>query len=357
MAIFVEQEVETFIVVTEGSAMSRHTPLYSWIGQVASAFPSLSRPQATVLALYSFGAILAHRCGLNSVAVTLTALMDVGNSSIGSRLQEFYQPASAKSGTQRRELDVTTCFAPLLTWTLKGWPSNRLALALDATSLGDRFTVLSISVVYRGSASPVAWKIVRANVPHAWKPEWIALLRLFQTLVPAGWTVIVMSDRGLYARWLFQEIVALGWHPLMRITRTGKFRKTGSRSSLPVTAFVSKTGQRWQGRGVAFPATTRLHADGLLGGWSRRTVVRSDGPGAGPERSLVVPSSSPCPGPFRPRRSRETGYGWEDGSWVGLHEWCGNGMGRRRDHGHDNRRVGRAKRPVGRFFRCSIASR
>jgi hypothetical protein len=137
---------------------------------------------------------------------------------------------------------------------LKGWPSNRLALALDATSQGDRFTVLSISVVYRGSACPVAWKIVQANVRHSWKPEWITLLRSFQTLVPAGWTVIVMSDRGLYARWLFQEIVALGWHPLMRITRQSKFCKNGSRSSIPVTAFVPRVGQRWQGSGVAFPS-------------------------------------------------------------------------------------------------------
>jgi hypothetical protein len=233
--------------------MSCHTPLYSWTGQVVSAFPQLSRPQATVLALYSFGAILAQRCGLNSVATTLAAVMGVGYLSIRSRLQEFYQPGSAKSGTQRRDLDVTTCFAPLLAWTLKGWPSNRLALALDATSLGDRFTVLSISVVYRGSALPVAWKILRANVRHAWKPEWVALVRSFQTLVPAGWTVIVMSDRGLYARWLFQEIVALGWHPLMRITHLSKFRTKGSRSSLPVTAFVPKVGQRWQGSGVAFP--------------------------------------------------------------------------------------------------------
>ena len=39
MAIFVEQEVGASILVTEGSAMSRHTPLYSWIGQVVSAFP------------------------------------------------------------------------------------------------------------------------------------------------------------------------------------------------------------------------------------------------------------------------------------------------------------------------------
>ncbi len=237
--------------------MSCQTPLYSWIGQVVSAFPHLSRPQATVLALYSFGAILAQRCGLNSVAVTLATLLGLSYSTIRSRLQEFYQPASAKSGKQRCELDVTTCFAPLLAWTLKRWPSKRLALALDATSLGDRFTVLSISVVYRGSACPVAWKIMQANVRHAWKPEWIALLRLFQTLVPADWTVIVMSDRGLYAHWLFQEIVAVGWHPLMRITRRGKFRRNGSRSSIPVAAFVPNVGQRWQGRGVAFPTRPR----------------------------------------------------------------------------------------------------
>jgi len=256
--------------------MSCHNPLYSWMAQVASAFPHLSRPQATVLALYSFGAILAQRCGLNSVAATLAALLSLGYSTIRSRLQEFYQPASVKSGTRRRELDVTTCFAPLLAWTLKGWPSNRLALALDATSLGERFTVLSISVVYRGSASPVAWKIVQANVRHAWKPEWIALLRSFQALVPAGWTVIVMSDRGLYARWLFQEILALGWHPLMRITHMSKFRPHGSRSSIPVTALVPKVGGRWQGRGVAFRGG---HGDGSIArSWlAGRRVTTSPG--------------------------------------------------------------------------------
>jgi hypothetical protein len=233
--------------------MSCHNPLYSWTEQVVTAFPHLSRPQARVLALYSFGAILAQRCGLSSVAATLAPLLGLGYSTIRSRLQEFYQPASAKSGNRRRQLDVSTCFVPLLAWILKGWPSTRLALALDATSLGDRFTILSISVVYRGSAIPVAWKVLPANVRHAWKPEWISLVRSFRALVPPEWTVVVMTDRGLYARWLFQEIIALGWHPLMRITHLSKFRKTGSASSVPVSALVPKVGQRWQGRGVAFP--------------------------------------------------------------------------------------------------------
>ncbi|MBV8431210.1 MAG: transposase [Solirubrobacterales bacterium] len=234
--------------------MPRQKPLYAWIDQVVDAFPNLSRPQATVLALYSFGMILARRCGLNRVAIALVPLLGRTFAAVRSWLQEFYQEADAKSGTSRRALDITTCFAPLLDWVLKGWPSMRIALALDATSLGDRFVVLSLSVVYRGSALPVAWKILLANVPHPWQPEWIALLRAFQPHLPVGWTVVVMTDRGLYARWLFQEIVALGWHPLMRITQMSKFRTAGSGANLSVKALVPKPGRRWQGRGTAFPS-------------------------------------------------------------------------------------------------------
>jgi hypothetical protein len=47
--------------------MTRLQPLDDWTRQVADAFPELSRPQATVLALYSFGMFLAQRCELNSV--------------------------------------------------------------------------------------------------------------------------------------------------------------------------------------------------------------------------------------------------------------------------------------------------
>jgi hypothetical protein len=233
--------------------MPRSQPLDRWTDQVRAAFPKLSRPQATVLALYSFGMILAQRCGLSSVVTALVPVLGLGFHTLRSRLQEFYQPAAAKSGRHRDELDVTTCFAPLLAWILQGWQSTGLALALDATSLGDCLTVLSIGVVYRGQAIPVAWKVLHANVPHPWKPEWIALLRLFAGVVPPGHTVIVMTDRALYARWLYQELVSLGWHPVMRITQLSKFRKGRSKNSVPVTALVPRVGCHWQGHGVAFP--------------------------------------------------------------------------------------------------------
>src|ERR1700761_4597219 len=82
----------------EAPPMIRPQPLDDWTRQVTTAFPHLSRPQATVLALYSFGMFLARRCGLTCVVTALVPLLHVGFHALRSRLQEFYQPAAAKSG-------------------------------------------------------------------------------------------------------------------------------------------------------------------------------------------------------------------------------------------------------------------
>src|SRR5262249_17697194 len=216
-------------LILEGPLLPRSQPLDRWTDPVRAAFPDLSRPQATVWALDSFGLILAQRCGLSGVVTALVPVRGVGFHTLGSRLPEFSQPAAAQSGRRRDELDVTTGFAPLLAGILQGWQSTPWALAWDATSLGDCFPVLSIGVVSRGQAIPVAGKVRHANGPHPWKPEWIAWLRLFAGLVPPGHTVIVMTDRALYARGLDQEIVSSGWHPVMRITKLSKFRKGRSK--------------------------------------------------------------------------------------------------------------------------------
>ena len=196
--------------------------------------------------------MLARSCTLPAVANILSPLIGRCYNTVRQRLREWYKAAPEKSGADRRELDVTTCFAPLLAWILKNWPCPRVALALDATSLADRLTVLSLSLVYRGTAIPIAWKVLRGNRPHSWKPEWLKLLRWFADQVDPTWTVTVMTDRGLYARWLFQEIVALGWHPMMRVTRLGEFRPEGWNRPQSFWQFVPRVGCTWQGRGVAF---------------------------------------------------------------------------------------------------------
>jgi hypothetical protein len=246
--------------------MSRLPQLYQWTEQVTTALPLLSRPQATVLALWSFGMVLAQRCSLSAVATHLAALLTQTFATVKQRLREWYCEAPAKAGDHRDDLDVRACFAPLLRWVLRDWPGTQLAVALDATSRGQSFVVLSLSVLYRGSACPVAWKILPATARGPWKRHWLALLRQFHDAVPADWTVLVLADRGLYARWLFRAIRRLGWHPLLRVTGRCTFRPEGGRRTA-MTSLVPRPGTTWSGRGRAFKDRAKRLRCTLLARW------------------------------------------------------------------------------------------
>jgi hypothetical protein len=123
---------------------------------------------------------------------------------------------------------------------------------MDATTLADRFVVLALSVVYRGCAIPVAWVVLPATVPGAWKAHWLALFQQIQGTIPADWLVLVLADRGLYAAWLFQAIQQMGWHPYLRINAGGKYRPEGASTFRFLMCAVPQDGTVWCGRVVCF---------------------------------------------------------------------------------------------------------
>ena len=55
--------------------MARPTGLSRWQQTVSTYLPHLSRPQVTVLVLWSVGLILAHSCGRTTVATGLAYLL------------------------------------------------------------------------------------------------------------------------------------------------------------------------------------------------------------------------------------------------------------------------------------------
>ena len=207
--------------------MSRHPELYAWQADLAMRFPHLRTAVIRGLALWTLGIMLVRRAGLVAVSRQLMPLLGQGFHTVRQRLREFYQEAPAKAGARRglkrRDFAVADCFAPLLRWILSFWSHRRLALALDVTNLGDRLHILCISVLFGGMGLPVAWKILPGNQKEPWHPHWCDLLRRLQPAVGADWQVVVLSDRGLESSRLFEAIVALGWHPLMRVKGSAKF--------------------------------------------------------------------------------------------------------------------------------------
>jgi hypothetical protein len=132
---------------------------------VSRRLPHLSRAHAHVLALWSYGVVLAHTCGMTTVVALLAPLVGASEGTLRQRLREWCYDAQDKRGTHRQAVEVRACFASLLCWVLAWWRSDerRLALVLDASTLSDRFTVLAESRVYRGCAIPVAWKLVQTH--------------------------------------------------------------------------------------------------------------------------------------------------------------------------------------------------
>ena len=117
---------------------------------------------------------------------------------VRQRLREWYLDAKTKKGANRCQLKVESSFSPLLKWILRYWKGTQLVIAMDATTLGDRFTILAISVVYRSCAIPVAWKILLGNRKHPWNPEWEKMLDLLLPAVPEHIQVLGRVDEFMY---------------------------------------------------------------------------------------------------------------------------------------------------------------
>lgn len=234
--------------------MPFHRSLADWEALVQTRLPQIPRSYVRVIAWGSFAMVMAQSCGLTSLSVVLAALCGQSPNTLRQRLREFAYPAAAKRGTFRTALDVTTIFPALVRWIVAWWHADdrRMVLVMDATTLRQTVTVLTISIVYRGCAIPVAWQCVGATVPGAWRPHWERLITTIQPAIPAGWTVLVAADRGLYGHWLFQAIVRAGWHPLLRINARGFHRTSVDGPWEPLAAVVRQPGDRWIGQTTCF---------------------------------------------------------------------------------------------------------
>lgn len=234
--------------------MSHAQTLYDWEQQWATHFPEFSAARRSWLAWISSGIVLAGCARLSTVLLRLAVTFDLSFNSLRQRLRRWYRPEKSTAAGW----DYTLFFAPLLRWAVAGISERRLALAIDPTNLTDRFPILTVSVVCQGCAIPVAWKVVRADEKGSWNTHWKQLLTTLHAALGAHWQVVVLSDRGLESKTLFESITTLGWHPLMRVKQAGCFQPNGWQRAWPMGHFADHCGARWSGTGIAWPGSARL---------------------------------------------------------------------------------------------------
>lgn len=276
--------------------MPHTAAFYDWKARVNTLFDALKPHHRRALAEYSFGMVLARCCGLTSVVAYLAVFLHCKAHALRQRLRELYQPATAQIGAARSEFDFTRCFAPLIRWAAAAQPDKRLVVALDPTNLTDRFRVLCAAVLYHGCGLPVAWAVQDADQKGSWNTIWFDLLGKLKGALGEGWTVLVLTDRGLESAELFREIVRLGWHPLMRVKARGRFRPTSWRGDYRMNHFAPQEGRKWFGAGVAYPTSNALDCT-LLAWWE-----------AGHEDAWLILTDLPVSG------ANVIWYGWR--MWI-----------------------------------------
>ncbi len=230
--------------------MSVPAPCYQLAPDLEHRLPHLRPAQRSGLALWVLGTVVAGSACQNAVLAALEPLGCTRHAT-RQRLREWTYDGADRLAPCATTLEVEGCFVWLLRWVLAWWSGETVPLAIDATALGQRWVVLSISVLYRGCAIPVAWHVK----PGPGRGPWIAplqdLLERLAPAVPPTMTVLVLTDRGLWSPRLWRSIRAHGWHPLMRVRPDATFAPLGlprrsARQLLP------GPGWAWVGAGTAF---------------------------------------------------------------------------------------------------------
>lgn len=241
---------------------------YPILTSLETFLPHLRGAEQRALSWWVYGTILAGSACQTAVLTALLPLVGTAHhDALRQQLREVVKDGAEQATPCLTDLDPRQCFAPLLAWVLAWWPTDMtVPLALDATYQRDRLVVVSVSVLYRGSAIPVAWHVTAANQVGAWLDPALALLADLAPGVSPARDVLVLADRGLWSPQLWRAIRAQGWHPLLRIRQEATFRPAGGTRG-PATKLVPGPGYSWVGSGTAFRALPKQQRATLLVTW------------------------------------------------------------------------------------------
>lgn len=100
--------------------LGKSEELRQWTRTVIEKMPHLSKSQALILAMWSFGIVMTQSCGLTTVSVFLAELLGKKENTVRQQLREWLRDGEdkTKAKTGRATLDVTLCFSALLSWIL-----------------------------------------------------------------------------------------------------------------------------------------------------------------------------------------------------------------------------------------------
>jgi hypothetical protein len=140
----------------------------------------------------------------------------------------------------------------LIQEALSEWGDNTLYLALDTSRLFEEYCLIRISVIFRGRAVPVVWKVLEHKSNTVAYHVYKGLLDAAAKLLPEGVQIVFLADRGFADTKLMGHVRELGWHFRIRIKssflvyQSGEFRSVDEFPLQPGEAvFLSNVNLTW----------------------------------------------------------------------------------------------------------------
>lgn len=162
---------------------------------------------------------------LKTLAWMMVGLIHSGSMSLCAWTPFVVSRAQYSQSTQRRfrrwldneKIEVHALYGPLIQQALVGWVDKTLYVALDTSMLWDTYCMVRLSVIYRGRAVPLVWKVIEHGSAAIAYDVYEALLEKAATLLPFSCRVVFLADRGFADTKLMQRLKQMRWHFRIRI--------------------------------------------------------------------------------------------------------------------------------------------
>lgn len=126
-------------------------------------------------------------------------------------------------------IDVRALHGPLMQHALAEGGNPILYLALDTSTLWNTYCVVRLSLVYRGRAVPLVWKVLEQPSSSVAYDIYQDVLDKVADLLPFQCTVVLTADRGFADTHLMAHLARLGWHWRIRIKGSFWIYRDGKR--------------------------------------------------------------------------------------------------------------------------------
>jgi len=175
---------------------------------------------------------------LKTLAWMVNGLIQSGKIGLGAWTPYVLSRAEKAASIVRRfrrfldndRIEVHSLYAPLLVQALQGWDKKTVYVALDTSMLWNTYCMVRLSLVYRGRAVPIVWKVLEHGSSSIAYEVYQALLdQAAQLLFPFHCKVIFLADRGFADTNLMRHLRKLGWHFRIRIKESFWIYRPGQR--------------------------------------------------------------------------------------------------------------------------------